>query len=211
MAERRRKAEQKRKKEKQKRMLSILLCVIGSLTVLLISITFSLYFFDIEPEDEPEVAVKVNTLPYDKEQPFSVADLTPEQMNQLRTQGKLHLSDGPREISIGDPLEKILEHYPSGFQEKKLSDEQTGEQSDEQQILYCSAYYRNNSGKMTALPPRGLLNVDAGSITVTLLAPTSPYPPGTKDDYGKYEHVYCVYTLEPNTMTVSSILLGIDQ
>ena len=34
---------------------------------------------------------------------------------------------------------------------------------------------------------------------------------GTKDSYGSYEHVYCVYTIEPDTMTISSIVLGIDK
>ena len=52
---------------------------------------------------------------------------------------------------------------------------------------------------------------DNGQIVVTLLAPTSAYPAGTRDSYGAYEHVYCVYTIEPETMTISSIVLGIDQ
>ena len=64
---------------------------------------------------------------------------------------------------------------------------------------------------MTALPPRGLLSVDTGKIIVTLLAPTSAYPAGTLDNYGSYEHVYCRYTIDPDTMTISSIVLGIDQ
>ena len=63
---------------------------------------------------------------------------------------------------------------------------------------------------MTALPPRGLLTVDGGKIIVTLLAPTSAYPAGTQDSYGSYEHVYCVYTINPDTMTISEIVIGID-
>ena len=57
---------------------------------------------------------------------------------------------------------------------------------------------------------RGLLTVNSGSIIVTLLAPISSYPAGTKDDYGRYEHIYCRYTIEPDTMTIRSIVLGLD-
>ena len=64
---------------------------------------------------------------------------------------------------------------------------------------------------LTVLPPRGLIDVDNGTIVVTLLAPTSAYPAGTRDNYGAYEHVYCVYSINPETMTISSIKLGIDQ
>ena len=39
----------------------------------------------------------------------------------------------------------------------------------------------------------------------------SAYPSGTKDNYGSYEHIYCVFTIEPESMTVSSIVLGIDK
>ena len=89
--------------------------------------------------------------------------------------------------------------------------EQTGEQSVEEIILYCADYFENQNGIMTALPPRGLLTTGGDTITVTLLAPTAPYPTGTLDSYGSYEHVYCRYTIEPDTMTISSIVLGIGQ
>ena len=87
----------------------------------------------------------------------------------------------------------------------------TGLQSDEQIILYCAEYFENQNGVMTVLPPRGLIDVKDGGTVVTLLAPTSAYPAGTKDNYGSYEHIYCVYTIEPDTMTVSNIVIGIDQ
>ena len=64
---------------------------------------------------------------------------------------------------------------------------------------------------MTVLPPRGLVTVESGNIIVTLLSPTSAYPAGTRDNYGSYEHIYCVYTIEPETMTIASIELGIGQ
>lgn len=89
--------------------------------------------------------------------------------------------------------------------------EQTGEQSDEEVILYCADYFENQNGIMTALPPRGLLTTSGDTITVTLLAPTSPYPEGTQDSYGSYEHVYCVFTVQMTTMTVSSIVLGLSR
>ena len=89
--------------------------------------------------------------------------------------------------------------------------EQTGEQSVEEIILYCADYFENQNGIMTALPPRGLLTTGGDTITVTLLAPTSPYPEGTLDSYGSYEHVYCVFTVQIATMTVSAITLGISR
>ena len=211
MSDRRRDSQKKRKQMKRRKRLNNLLFFLVCIALVCLSAVLSFLFIYKPVEEEPEIVREIQSLPYDKTQPFSISDLTQEQITEIRHQGgRLHVSDGPREISIGDNLEKILDHYPSSFTEKKLLDEQTGEQSDEMQILYCSAYYRNNSGKMTALPPRGLLNVDSGSITITLLAPISPYPAGTKDDYGKYDHVYCIYTINPETMTVSSIVLGLD-
>ena len=83
------------------------------------------------------------------------------------------------------------------------------EQPEDVQILYCADYFENQNGIMTALPPRGLLTTGSDAITVTLMAPTSPYPAGTLDNYGEYEHVYCVFTIKLDTMTISSIVLGI--
>ena len=34
---------------------------------------------------------------------------------------------------------------------------------------------------------------------------------GTQDSYGSYEHVYCVFTVQMTTMTVSSIVLGLSR
>ncbi len=78
-------------------------------------------------------------------------------------------------------------------------------------ILYCAQYFENQNGVMTALPPRGLLTVDSGAIIVTLMAPTSAYPVGTLEQYSRYEHVYCIYTVSPDTMTVQSIVLGLSR
>ena len=136
------------------------------------------------------------------EDPFGVADLTAEQLTALRRDGTLRLSDGPRGISVGDPLDKILMSYPTDY---------SGEQPADGQILYCASYFRNGNGVMTALPPRGLLTDDGGrSIVITLLSPTMQYPEGTADNYLQYEHVFCRYTVDPETMTVSSIVLGLD-
>jgi len=206
MAEKRRQA----LLEKRRKRLITLLCIVGGLGASLLSFAICVLVYGIGTPEEAVPEAEVSALPYDAAQPFSIADLTPSQLKELNEKKRLSLSDGPRGISIGDSLEKILDRYPSKILEQKSVDEQTGEQSDEQQILYCSDYYLNDSGKMTALPPRGLLNVDSGSITVTLLAPVVPYPPGTKDDYGQYEHVSCIYTINPETMSVSSIVLGID-
>lgn len=210
MSEHRRKNTRKARKLRRRKLLSNILVVAGGIGFIGLSLLLSMLFIKMPSENETTSAPTVTPMPYDATQPFTLADLTMEQQQQLRQKKRIHVSDGPRGISIGDSLEKILDHYPSTIMEQKNGDEQTGEQSDEQQILYCSAYYMNDSGKMTALPPRGLLNVDSGNITVTLLAPTVPYPPGTKDDYGKYEHVSCIYTINPETMSVSSIVLGLD-
>ncbi|MCR4707593.1 MAG: hypothetical protein K5746_06565 [Clostridiales bacterium] len=135
--------------------------------------------------------------------PFGVSDLTAEQLSNLRRDGTLRVSDGPRGISVGDPMDKILLSYPTDY---------TGEQPTDGQILYCAAFFRNRNGIMTALPPRGLLTDDDGrSLIVTLLAPVNSYPEGTADDYLRYEHVFCRYTIDPETMTVSSIVLGLEK
>lgn len=207
MAQRRR----KEKQMKQQQQLMTLLCIAGGVGAVLLSLIVCLLVFDVKPAAQ-ETAVPVTAaLPYDTAQPFSMSDLTAAQMTRIRENGRITVSDGPRGISIGDTLEKVLERYPSTIIETHESREVTGLQSDEQVILYCAEYFENQNGVMTVLPPRGLIDVKDGGIVVTLLAPTSAYPAGTKDSYGSYEHIYCVYTIEPDTMTVSNIVIGIDQ
>ena len=230
---------QKRRKEKQMKQqqrLTTLLCIAGGLGAVLLSLIVCLLVFDIAPEPQQAAAPVTASLPYDTAQPFSLSDLTASQLTRIRESGRIAVSDGPRGISIGDTLDELLTRYPSTIARSKAdaqqtsltSDEemisyydayldsqsygeQTGLQSDEGMILYCAEYFEYQNGMMVALPPRGLLTVQGGSIVVTLLAPTAAYPAGTQDSYGSYEHVYCVYTIEPDTMTVSNIVLGIDQ
>ena len=232
MAQRRRKEQQMKR---QQRMLS-LLCIAGGLGAMLLSFGICMLVFDITPQPQQVSAPATTALPYDASQPFTMADLTAAQQTQIRAKGRISVSDGPRGVSIGDTLEELLERFPStsekalsaGAESSLQSDAemtlyydtylsafddggQTGLQSDEEMILYCAEYFENQNGAMVALPPRGLITVQGGRIVVTLLAPTSVYPAGTKDSYGSYEHVYCVYTIEPDEMTISSIVLGIDQ
>ena len=205
---------QKRRKdlmEKRRQQRITLLCIAGGIGAVLLSVLICLIVFDIRLPGDEEAAPEQTAIPYDASLPFSLSDLTSEQLQQLRTQGRLRVSDGPRGISVGDSLDLLLTRYPSSFTQKQADSDQTGEQSDEEIILYCADYFENQNGVMTALPPRGLLSVDTGKIIVTLLAPTSAYPAGTLDNYGSYEHVYCRYTIDPDTMTISSIVLGIDQ
>ena len=205
---------QKRRKdlmEKRRQQRITLLCIAGGIGAVLLSVLICLIVFDIRLPGDEEAAPEQTAIPYDASLPFSLSDLTSEQLQQLRTQGSLRVSDGPRGISVGDSLDLLLTRYPSSFTQKQADSDQTGEQSDEEIILYCADYFENQNGVMTALPPRGLLSVDTGKISVTLLAPTSAYPAGTLDNYGSYEHVYCRYTIDPDTMTISSIVLGIDQ
>lgn len=229
MAQKRRKDLQM--KRRQRRLTA--LCIAGGVGAMLLSLLVCVLIFDPFSRDAAVSAPAETPLPYDATAPFTMSDLTSAQISKLRTDGRMSVSDGPRGVSIGDTLEELLEKYPATFTGNQSaasmqSDEElslyaenylesqhdreiTGLQSDEEIILYCETYFENQNGRMTALPPRGLINTDGGEITVTLLAPTSAYPAGTLDNYGSYEHVYCVYTIEAESMTVSSIILGIDQ
>ena len=207
MAQRRRKEQLMKRKQRQ----SIALCVAGGIGAMLASLFICILIFGIPSESQP-VSVPVATLiPYDATQPFTSSDLTGAQMNQLRTNGRISVSDGPRGISIGDSLDTLLSRYPSTYTDIQTTSELTGEQSNEEMILYCAQYFENQNGIMTALPPRGLISVDSGEIIVTLMAPTSAYPAGTLTNYSQYEHIYCIYTVSPDTMTIQSIVLGLSQ
>ena len=232
MAQRRRQEQQM----KQRQNIITALCIAGGLGAMLLSVVICILIFDPFTASAPVSAPVATALPYSASDPFSLGDLTTSQINQIRKNGRMSVSDGPRGVSIGDTLEKLMERLPSTIAIKQGtgmsgsiqsdaesnqyyqdyldtldSSEKTGLQSDEQIILYCADYFENQNGVMTVLPPRGLIDVDNGDIVVTLLAPTSAYPAGTRDSYGAYEHVYCVYTIDPETMVISSIVLGIDR
>ena len=232
MAQRRRQEQQM----KQRQRIITALCFAGGIGAVLLSVFICILIFDPFSASAPVSAPVATALPYSAAEPFSLGDLTTAQLNQIRKNGRMSVSDGPRGVSIGDTLEKLMERLPSTIAVKQGtgmsgsiesdeessqyyqdyldtldSSERTGLQSEEQIILYCADYFENQNGMMTVLPPRGLIDVDNGEIVVTLLAPTSAYPAGTRDSYGVYEHVYCVYTIDPETMTISSITLGIDQ
>ncbi|MBR5289244.1 MAG: hypothetical protein IKU34_11755 [Clostridia bacterium] len=196
MAQNRRRERQHRKEQRNQRIFIIAL----SAAALLISLVVSLIIAGPLGR-QPEVqSAQSAMLPYDADMPFSAADLTSAQLEQIRRDGRMHVSDGPRSISIGDSLDKIIELFPTNY---------TGEQPEDEQILYCAEVFVNQNGVSTILPPRGLLTTDNSSIIVTLLAPLTPYPAGTKDNYRSYEHVYCLFTVEPDSMTVSEITLGL--
>ena len=198
MAQRRRKRIQQQRRQ---RMITAL-CIAGGIGAVAISVIACLIVFGTRmPSSSPASAPAVTALPYEAGEPFSVSDLTGEQLSQLREQGRISVSDGPRGVSIGDTLDSLLERFPSTY---------TGEQPDEEQILYCADYFENIYGAMTILPPRALLSADSSFIFVTMLAPTSAYPDGTRENYGGFEHVYCQFTIEPDEMTVRSIVLGIE-
>ncbi|MGN0772397.1 MAG: hypothetical protein ACI4MP_01220 [Candidatus Ventricola sp.] len=232
MAQRRRKEQQMKK---QQRIITAL-CIAGGIGAVLLSLVVCILIFDPFADSAPVSAPVATALPYSASEPFSLSDLTAEQISQIRKSGRMTVSDGPRGVSVGDTLEKLIERLPTDvgktaqtsqqtvmqsdeemalycaeYLEKQNTGAQTGLQSDEEMILYCAEYFENQNGMMTALPPRGLINVNNGQIVVTLLAPTSSYPADTRDSYGAYEHVYCLYTIDPESMTISSIVLGIDQ
>ena len=207
MAQRRRQEQQLRRRQRK----ATALCIAGGLGAVLLGLAVSLLIYNPFTGRQEETAPVATSLPFDPSTPFSLGDLTAAQIAQIRAEGSIHVSDGPRGVSVGDPLDKLLERLPATIVDMQADTDVTGLQSDEEVILYCASYFENQFGRMTALPPRGLLTVDTGQIIVTLLAPTSAYPAGTKDSYGSYEHVYCRYTIEPDTMTISSIVLGIGQ
>ena len=188
-----------RKREKRRHRI---IALVASVAAILTSLIICLIMIGPMSADTPQEQAQSTLLPYDADAPFSASDLTAAQLEQIRRDGRLRVSDGPRAISVGDPLDKIIEVFPTNY---------TGEQPENEQILYCAEVFTNQNGKQTVLPPRGLLTASNDSIIVTLLAPTSPYPEGTRDNYGFYEHIYCLFTIEPDSMTVSSITLGIDQ
>ena len=207
MAQRRRKEQQMIRRQR----IITALCIAGGIGAVLLSVCICILVFNPFAASAPVSAPSATALPYSAAQPFSLSDLTTAQVTQIRKNGRMSVSDGPRGVSIGDTLEKLMERLPSTIVETHENSELTGMQSEEQIILYCADYFENQNGMMTVLPPRGLIDVDNGEIVVTLLAPTSAYPAGTKDNYGAYEHVYCLYTIDPETMTISSITMGIDQ
>ena len=199
MAQKRR--QERMMKRRQRRITA--LCIAGGIGAMLLSLVICLLLFDIGGDEVAVSAPASTALPYDATQPFSISDLTAQQLTQIRSEGRISVSDGPRGVSVGDTLDEMLTHFPSSY---------TGAQpSEDEQILYCADYYENQNGIMTVLPPRGLMTVESRNIVVTLLAPTSAYPAGTRDQYGDYEHVYCIFTIEPESMTISRIELGIDQ
>ena len=207
MAQRRRKEQLMKRRQRR----SIILCIVGGISAMLLSLFVCILIFGIPSDSEPVSAPVATLLPYDATQPFTASDLTAAQMNQLRTSGRISISDGPRGISVGDSLDTLLSRYPSTYTDVQTTGDLTGEQSNEEMILYCAQYFENPNGMMTALPPRGLISVDSGEIIVTLMAPTSAYPAGTLANYSQYEHVYCIYTVSPDTMTIQSIVLGLSQ
>ena len=197
---------QKRRKErmmKRRQHRITALCIAGGTGAMLLSLVICLLLFDIGGDRAVVTTSESTPMPYDATQPFSISDLTAQQLTQIRAQGRISVSDGPRGVSVGDTLDEMLTHFPSSY---------AGAQpSEDEQILYCADYYENQNGVMTVLPPRGVMMVESRNIVVTLLAPTSAYPAGTRDQYGDYEHVYCIFTIEPESMTISRIELGINQ
>ncbi len=186
-------------KRRQRR--TAILCVAGGIGLILASLLICFIYFGTMKEDVQDVKPAITALPYDAESAFSLSDLTTAQINQIRQAGRIEISDGPRGISIGDSLDRITERYPTTY---------AGEQPDDFEILYCAKTLQGQNGSVLAVPPRGILTADNSTIIVTLMAPTSAYPAGAEAYFASYEHVYCKYTIDPNTMTVSSITLGIE-
>ncbi|MBQ7785994.1 MAG: hypothetical protein IJ381_07605 [Clostridia bacterium] len=205
-------AQRRRNEQQIKRRQNIItaLCIAGGIGIAALSFVLCVIIFDPFPKDVAVSAPVSSPLPYDESNPFTMSDLTTAQIQTIRREGRMHVSDGPRGISVGDSLEELLARFPSTITETTHAQDATGLYAEEEIILYCAEYFENQNGHMTVLPPRGLLTVDNGDIIVTFLAPTSTYPAGTRDSYGSYEHVYAVFTIHPETMKIDEIILGID-
>ena len=142
---------------------STILCIAIGLSMTLLSLCISMLVFDTRSDELPPDAPAATSLPYDESMPFSLSDLTNEQLLSIRKDGRLAVSDGPRGISIGDTLDELLARYPSTIartdaaaqQDVSMTDEemqtytdeyrnnqdsivQTGIQSDEEMIIYCA-------------------------------------------------------------------------
>lgn len=149
MAQKRRK--ERMMKRRQRRITA--LCIAGGIGAMLLSLVICLLLFDIGGDEVAVSAPASTALPYDATQPFSISDLTAQQLTQIRSEGRISVSDGPRGVSVGDTLDEMLTHFPSSY---------TGAQpSEDEQILYCADYYENQNGIMTVLPPRGLMTVES--------------------------------------------------
>lgn len=197
--ERRNQQLQQMARRRQRRIAA--LCTAGGIVLALAGIGVSFLYIRSLEQDAPLSAPAATALPYDASSAFSLADLTAAQIAQIRQQGRLSVSDGPRGISVGDPFDRITQRYPTTY---------AGEQPEDFEILYCAQTLGAQNGSLIAVPPRGVLTAEVSSITVTLMAPTAAYPPGSEAAFASFEHVYCIYTINPDTMTVSSIVLGID-
>ena len=75
------------------------LCIGGGIGAMLLSLFVCMMIFDIRPDETPVSAPVTTALPYDSTQPFSAGDLTSTQMNDLRANGRISVSDGPRGVS----------------------------------------------------------------------------------------------------------------
>lgn len=202
----------KEAQRKQRDRTQLLLCIAGGLIVLLVSAIVCVLMMSVKPQHVQTASAVVTPMPFVVSEPFSLSDLTARQLETIRKQGRMSVSDGPRGISVGDSLDKLLSVFPETFdgEQSSVASNETGLRQSDEQILYCAAYVQNANGQYVALPPRGLIALDNGEIVVTLLTPTSAYPPGTLDNYRSYEHIYCVFSVDPDDMTVRSITLGLS-
>ena len=142
MAQRRRKEQQMKKKQ---RMITAL-CIAGGIGAVLLSLIVCILIFNPFAASEPVSAPVATALPYSASEPFSLSDLTTAQIEQIRKNGRMTVSDGPRGVSVGDSIEKLLERLPSTIVETHQDTLQTGLQSEEQIILYCADYFQNQNG-----------------------------------------------------------------
>ena len=123
MSERRRKNNERARKIRRRKILSNVLLFFGGISFIGLSLLLSMLFIKMPIERETASVPDVTPMPYDASKPFTLMDLTIEQQQQLRQKERIHVSDGPRGISIGDSLEKILDRYPSKILDQKLHEE----------------------------------------------------------------------------------------
>ena len=116
MAQKRRKEQLMKRRERR----LTALCIGGGIGAMLLSLFVCMMIFDIRPDETPVSAPVTTALPYDSTQPFSAGDLTSTQMNDLRANGRISVSDGPRGVSIGDSLDTLLSRYPRTYTNSEI-------------------------------------------------------------------------------------------
>lgn len=218
------KAKKKPKEDKKRIALTreniMLLSLLGF--ALLVAIVFTTLFVLDGQNKQTTTNTQNTTVPYDITQPFGTADITAAQMEQIDKYGSYAFLDhetGPHGLKIGDSLDTLLQRFPVSYTQTSANDyawDETGDnmtelvyeylETDSQVIYAARVFYKN--GEMIVIPPSAVLSVSSDMIIITLTAPLQPYPVGMEENFPAYAHVYCKFTIDPDTNKITKIVLS---